>query len=155
MGETIRFKAIIHEGDGGGAYVLFPYSTDEMFGIKNGRVPMQATFDGEPYSGSMVKYGNPQHMIPILKSIREKIGKGSGDTVEVTIKHDTSKREVEVPADLKKALKANKLKKGFAEYSYSHQREYVMWIEAAKKVETRQRRIEKAMEMIKEKKNIS
>ena len=155
MGETIIFKAEICEGEGGGAYLLFPYSTEEMFGIKNGRVPMRATFDGEPYTGSMVKYGNPQHMIPILKSIREKIGKGPGDTVDVTIEHDTSKREVEVPADLKKALKANKLEKGFAEYSYSHQREYVLWIDSAKKDETRQRRIAKAIEMIKEKKKIS
>ena len=70
---------------------------------------MKATFDGVPYSGSMVKYGAPQHMLGMLKSIREQIGKGPGDTVEVTIVKDETERTVEVPAEFEKLLKKEKV----------------------------------------------
>jgi uncharacterized protein YdeI (YjbR/CyaY-like superfamily) len=57
---------------------------------------------------------------------------------------------LEIPAELKKALKTEKDAKGFFDkLSYTHQREYVMWINEAKKEETRQKRIAKAIEMLK------
>jgi hypothetical protein len=79
-----RFKAKIESGDGGGAYVLFPYDTEKEFATK-GKVTVKATFNGVPYSGSLIKYGNPLHMLGVLKSIREQIGKGPGDMVEVVV----------------------------------------------------------------------
>ena len=74
-----RFKATIHAAGGSGAYVLFPYDTQEEFSTR-AKIPVMASFDGVPYTGSLVKYGHPQHMLPVLKNIREKIGKGPGDT---------------------------------------------------------------------------
>ena len=79
-----KFKAKIEAGHGGGAYVLFPYDTEKEFATK-GKVPVKATFDGVPYSGSLIKYGNPLHMLGVLKSIREQIGKGPGDMIEVIV----------------------------------------------------------------------
>jgi len=70
-----KFKAKIEAGDGGGAYVLFPYDTVKEFATK-GRVPVKATFHGVPYTGSLIKYGNPLHMLGMLKAIREKTGTG-------------------------------------------------------------------------------
>ena len=152
MGKQIKFTATILAASvgGGGAYVLFPYDVEETFGTK-GRVPVTATIDGEPYRGSLVKYGQPQHMFPVLKGIREKIGKNIGDTIEVIMEHDTKEREIDAPADLKKAIKASKLDKDFSKLSYTHRKEYVQWVEGAKKAETRENRIVKAIEMIKEK----
>ncbi len=138
------------DAGGGGVYVIFPYSTDEVFGVK-GRVPIRATIDGEAYQGSLVKYGMPQHMLLVLKSIRAKIGKDIGDMVDVSIWHDTEERKVDVPKDFVKALKEHKLKAAFDKMSYSHQREWVLWIEDAKKQETRVRRIEKAIDRLQEK----
>jgi len=74
----------------GGAYVPFPFDVRAEFG--KGRVKVHATFDGEPYDGSVVNMGvkNPDgsicYVIGILKDIRAKIGKKPGDTVRVTIK---------------------------------------------------------------------
>lgn len=150
MAKAVKFTAELRDAGGGGVYVFFPYNTEEVFGVK-GRVPIKATIDGEPYQGSLVKYGTPQHMLLVLKSIREKIGKDIGDTVQVTIEHDVAKRTVEVPEDFVKALKESKLKTAFDKMSYSHQREYVKWIEEAKKEETRFNRIVKAIEKIAEK----
>lgn len=152
MAKQITFAAtILDAGVGtGGAYVLFPYDVEKTFGIK-GRIPVKATIDGEPYRGSLVKYGSPQHMFPILKAIREKIGKKTGDTVDITLEMDTVERDVEIPKDFKKALKEHKLDKAFLSMSYSHRREWVQWIEGAKKEETRVNRIAKAIERLSEK----
>jgi hypothetical protein len=54
-----------------------------------GRVPVYATFDGEPYEGSLVRMGTPCHIIGIRKDIRARIGKQPGDTVKVTLRERT------------------------------------------------------------------
>ncbi len=90
MGKKIKFIATLQEATvgTGGAFVLFPYDVQETFGTK-GRVPIKATIDGEPYRGSLVKYGHPQHIFPVLKAIREKLGKKIGDPIEVILEIDT------------------------------------------------------------------
>jgi hypothetical protein len=72
-----KFKAKIEAGDGGGAYVLFPCDTGKEFATK-GKVPVKATFDGLPYTGSLIKYGHPLHSLGMPKAIREQTGKGPG-----------------------------------------------------------------------------
>jgi len=67
-----------------GAYVEIPFDVKATFG--KGRVPVHATFDGEPYDGSLVRMGTPCHIIGVRKEIRQKIGKQPGDTVHVTIR---------------------------------------------------------------------
>lgn len=80
-----KFNAEIKKvPDINGAYVEFPYDVKEEF--QKGRVKVYATFDGEPYEGSLVKMKTPCHIIGIRKDIREKIGKQPGDTIEVTIR---------------------------------------------------------------------
>lgn len=75
---------IIKVPDMDAAYVVFPYDIREEFG--KGRVKVHATFDGEPYDGSIVNMGTGNYIIGIRKDIRKKIGKGPGDMVKVTIK---------------------------------------------------------------------
>ena len=65
-----KFKATIQAGMGGGAAVVFPFDVEKEFGVK-GNVPVKATFDGIPYSGSLMKCGIPSHMLGVLKSIRD------------------------------------------------------------------------------------
>ena len=89
--KTYEFQAVIEPvPDKGGAYIRFPYDVRKEFG--KGRVKVQATFDGCPYSGSLVNMGVKNedssvcYILGIRKDIREKIGKQPGDTVTVTIK---------------------------------------------------------------------
>jgi hypothetical protein len=144
-----KFKARIERPGGatGGACVFFPYDVQEEFGTK-GRVPVKVTFNGVPYTGSMIKYGMPQHMLPVLKGIREQIGKGPGDTIEVVVWKDEEKRVVAIPAPFKALLKNEGLLAGFEKLSFTHRKEYVRWIEGAKKEETRQNRMVKAVAML-------
>ena len=84
-----EYTTTIQPADKGGAYVIFPYDIREEFG--KGRVKVHATFDGEPYDGSIVNMGVKNadgsicYIIGIRKDIRAKIGKQPGDTVLVTI----------------------------------------------------------------------
>jgi hypothetical protein len=140
----VAFTGIILDaGNSGGAYLEFPFNTQEIFGTTS-RVPVRVNFNGEQYRGSMVRMGTDCHIVPILKSIRKKIGKGIGDSVDVEVFLDDEPRLVKVPRDVQDALEKNpEAKDKFTSLSFSHQREYVLWIDEAKKVETRQRRIEK------------
>ncbi len=144
-----KFKAKIESpgGASGGTCVFFPYDVQKEFGTK-GRVPVKVTFDGASYTGSMIKYGMPQHMLPVLKGIREQIGKGPGDTIEVVVWKDEDERTVAIPAAFKALLKKEGLLAGFEKLSYTHRKEYVRWIEEAKKEETRQNRMAKAVAML-------
>lgn len=82
--KVYRFTAVIRKvPDMDGAYVEIPFDVKKEFG--KGRVPVHATFDGEPYDGQAVKMGTPGHIIGLRKDIRKKIGKQPGDPVEVTI----------------------------------------------------------------------
>ena len=63
--KTYRFTARIEAGDGGGAFVYFPYDAEKEFET-TGRVPVKATLDGVPYTGSLIKYGNPVLMLLIV-----------------------------------------------------------------------------------------
>jgi uncharacterized protein YdeI (YjbR/CyaY-like superfamily) len=58
-------------------------------------------------------------------------------------------RTVEIPADFAKAMHASE-RRAFDAMPYSHRKEYVVWIEAAKKPQTRLRRIEKACSALRE-----
>lgn len=73
-----------------GAYIEIPFDVKKEFG--KGRVPVNATFDGEPYEGSLVKMKTPCHIIGIRKEIRKKIDRQPGDMVKVTIQERAAKK---------------------------------------------------------------
>lgn len=146
-----RFKGkIIRHGDMDAGYVIFPYDVKKEFGAA--RVKIKSTFDGVPYRGSLVPMGIKEgYPLLILKDIRKAINKSFGDYVNVVLEKDIEERTVEMPADLAKALgKKKKLKSAFDGMSYTHRKEYVNYINDAKKPETRLRRIEKTLFMIEE-----
>jgi hypothetical protein len=142
-----KFKATIQPGIGGGAGVIFPYSVEQEFGTRT-RVPVKSTLDGVPYTGSLVKCGDANHMLGVLKGIREQIGKGPGDTIEVVVWKDEEERTVEVPAEFERLMKKEGLLDGFEKLSYTNRKEYCRWIREAKKEETRQARLKKSIEML-------
>jgi uncharacterized protein YdeI (YjbR/CyaY-like superfamily) len=90
-------------------------------------------------------------MLGISAEVREQAGVAAGDRVDVELELDTAPREVTVPADLAKAFKKESAaKRAFEGLSYSRKRWYVEGIEDAKKLETRQRRVEKAIDDLRE-----
>ena len=142
-----KFTAKIQAGKGGGAYVVFPFDTEKEFGTK-GKVPVHATLDGVSERSALFRYGPPQHLLAVRKAIREQIGKKPGDTVNVVLWKDEETRTLEVPAEFKARMEQVNLLPFFETLSYTNRKEYCRWITEAKKEETRQNRLAKAIEML-------
>lgn len=151
MKKEYKFCAVIEPARGGGAFVTVPFDVEAIFGAK--RVKINAVIGGEPYRGWLVRMGSPNHILPVLKAIREKTGKDIGDEVDITVSEDTEPRVIPVPKDLKEALSKNSAARAFYEnLSYTHRREYINWINDAKRAGTRQNRIEKMIELLEKEK---
>jgi Ser-tRNA(Ala) deacylase AlaX len=142
------FTAAIQNAGGGGAFVEVPFDVEEAFGSKRPKV--RALIEGVTYRGTLMRMRTACHILGIRKEIREQIGKTFGDEVTITVEPDTEPRRVEVPIDLRNELKKDKEAKAlFDQLSYTHQKEYVVWITEAKKEETRARRVARTIEMLK------
>jgi hypothetical protein len=150
MAKKHSFTAVIINAGGGGAFVEVPFDVEKAFGAKKPRV--KALIEGVPYRGLLVRMGGEHHILIVLKGIREQIGKTFGDKIKVVVEADVEPRVIEVPKELSKLFKKEKDAKSFFDkLSYTHQKEYVQWINEAKQDETRQRRILKTIEMLKDK----
>jgi hypothetical protein len=100
---------------------------------------------------STVATMNGVYMLPVSAEVRAQAGVQSGDHVEVGLELDATPREVVVPDDLAMALAADEAAKTFFDsLSYSNKRRIVLPIEDAKTEETRQRRIAKSIEKLRE-----
>jgi hypothetical protein len=145
----LKFKAeLVGRGPGGAwTYLQIPFSVPEVFGRK-GQVPVRVTINGFAFRNSLMPRGGV-HILGVGKDILAGAGAATGDTVHVELVFDNALRTVEVPADLEAALaQAPAQAQSFAALSYSHKKEFVDWIESAKRPETRASRIEKAVATI-------
>jgi hypothetical protein len=89
-----------------------------------------------------------RHMVSISAAVRKATGLRGGDPIRVTLTVADSPREVTVPADFAAALAADEQAGAFfAGLSNSMQRYHVDNVNAAKSAGTRQRRMEKAVEL--------
>jgi len=148
MSQKHTFRAVIENAGGGGAFVRIPFEVEQVFGKK--RVPVKAVIEGELYRGTLVRMGEPHHILVILKEIRQKIGKDFGEEIEVLLEQDNQPRVVEIPTDFQQALEqAPMAKAAFVKMAYTHQREYVRAILDAKRESTRKDRIAKTIEVLK------
>ena len=148
MSQKQTFVAVIQNPGGGGAFVEVPFDVEAAFGSKRPKV--KAMIEGIPYRGTLTRMGTDCHVLGIRKEIREQIGKTFGDEVTIMLESDTEPRVIEIPDQLQKAFKAEKeAKVRFERLSYTHQKEYVSWINEARKEETRQSRIVKTIAALK------
>jgi hypothetical protein len=143
----LEFDGVIRSSRGGGALVELPADTAQVFGTR-ARFPIRATFNGVEYRGSTMPVGDGSFCLGVSKAVQEGAGVEIGDLVHVVVELDTAKRTVDIPGDLAAALEKAALTDTFNSMAYTHRREYVHWIVQAKKDETRQRRLARAIEMI-------
>ncbi len=125
-----------------GTYVSIPLRVMRHFGGRV-RVPVRATINGVTWRTTICDMGAGP-MIGVTASTRKAAGIERGDRVTLSIEEDKEKRTVDVPADFAKAMNKTQ-RRAYDSMSYTHRKEYVQWIEAAKKPETRTRRIAKAL----------
>ena len=115
----------------------------------NRRAPLKITLNGYTYQSTATGMGG-KCLVVFPQRDRDASGVQSGDTVMVTLELDSGYRHVDVPAALAKALKAAGLDKTFHDLTYSKRKEFARQVAEAKAEDTRDRRIEKIINNLKE-----
>ncbi|MFO0629534.1 MAG: YdeI/OmpD-associated family protein [Polyangiales bacterium] len=142
--ETLRAA-----GGTAACFVPFPWDLKETFGRGN-LVPVSARWDDRvTYQGALAMMGGERAMLLCRKDILAQLGKSAGDAVTVTVRLDLAPRVVEVPEALAAALDAQPdARARWEALSPSCRREYAQWIAEAKRPETRDARVAKALPRI-------
>ena len=125
---------------------------DEVVGaLGAGRKPaVRVTIAGHTYRSTVARRGD-RYLIGVSAENRARAGVAAGDAVDVDIELDTEPREVTVPPDFAAALDADpQARRFFDGLSFSQKQGYVLPIEQAKKPETRERRLAKAIALLRE-----
>jgi hypothetical protein len=143
------FQARLEAGGHKDAWVRIqvPFDVEEAFGTR-GRVSVTCRLNGKPFQTSIFPNGDGTHHMLVNKTMQVVAGVAAGDRVKVRMTRDTG-AETKVPDDLTDALEGNgRASKAFDGLTAAGRREYIAWIEAAKRPETRAGRVKKTMEMV-------
>jgi hypothetical protein len=125
-----------------------PFDGKAAFG--SARPPVRCTINGMEYRSRLSVYGGSTYL-GLRSDLRKAAGLSVGDAVEVTMEVDVAPREVEVPPALAAALAGDDgARAAYEALSFTHRKEYALWIGEAKREETRERRVAKAIVMLNE-----
>ena len=111
------------------------------------RPPVTVTLGGYDYRTTIAPMGGA-FWIPLAAEHREAAGLRAGQEVDVRVELDTAPRETPLPEDLAAALDED-ARAFFDGLAPSHRKEWVRWVEDAKKPETRAARVGKTAEALK------
>ena len=145
----MRFRARIELHGKTATGIVVPPEIVES--LKSGkRPPVRVTINSYTYRSTVAPMAG-EFRLPISAEHRTNSGVEVGDEVEVEIEPDTQAREVDVPPDLREALDRDAdAKRFFDGLSYSNKSWHTLQIAGAKTDETRQRRIAKSIEALRE-----
>jgi bifunctional DNA-binding transcriptional regulator/antitoxin component of YhaV-PrlF toxin-antitoxin module len=145
----MRFRAKILQTGKTAAGIEVPAKVVAALGSSK-RPPVRATINGFTYRSSVASMGG-KFMLGVPPEFREGARVAGGDVVDIDLELDTETREVSIPPDFAAALARDARAKRFFEgLSYSNKRRLVIPIEDAKAAETRERRIAKTVEQLRE-----
>jgi hypothetical protein len=145
----MRFHTTIEQGDKTATGIRVPDEIVEALGAGK-RPKVRVTLRGYTYRSSIATVSGA-YMVGVSAENRAGAGVAGGDEVDVDIEVDTAPREVTMPADFASALDAEpNARRAFDELSYSNKSWHVSQIVGAKTDETRQRRIVRSVEALRE-----
>ena len=143
----MRFESSVELGGKTATGIAVPDEVIAGLGGSN-RPAVTITVNGYTYRTTAVRMGG-RFLVPLSAEHREAAGLAAGDDISVEIALDTAPREVELPADLESAMD-DAARTTYDGLSYTHRKEWVRWVEEAKKPETRATRIEKTVAGLRE-----
>lgn len=146
MGD-IRFKAQLQRRGSAAAVVL---DDAQVAAVGEGakRFPVVATVNGHTWRTSVTRMGG-EFLLGLNREVRQSAGVEAGDVVDVAVELDQAPRDVEVPELLAVALASDpKASAAFEGMAFTHRKEYARWVAEAKREETREKRAQQALEMI-------
>jgi hypothetical protein len=142
----MKFRATILQGGKTATGIEVPPEIVEGLGSSK-RPAVSVTLGDYTYRTTITPMGG-RFMIPVSAEVRTSAGVAADDTLEVLVELDTAPRVITAPDDFKAALAAGGAQEFFESLSYSNKQWHVLQVEGAKTTETRQRRIQKSVEML-------
>jgi hypothetical protein len=144
----VSFEAPIQAGRGGGAFVeIPPDSLQELGGGTRFRV--RGTLAGVALESSTMGIGAGRVALGLHKATREAAGVAIGDTVHIEVERDDRERAIVIPPEFEAALRdAPDARAFFDRLAPTHRRSYAEWIAGAKRAETKERRLARAIELL-------
>jgi hypothetical protein len=147
--DPMRFRATVELGGKTATGIRVPPEVVASLGPSK-RPAVRVTIRGHTYRSTVAPLGG-NFMLPISAENRISAGVAAGDEVDIDVELDTEPREVTVPPDFSNALDHDPVARRFFDrLSYSQKQRHVLSIEGAKTTETRERRIAKAVSMLRE-----
>ncbi len=114
------------------------------------RPPVRVTIGTHTYASTVAVMGG-RFMVGVSAENRQRADVAAGDEVDVTLELDTAPRELTVPDDLATTLdREPEACRFFDGLSYGMRQWHVLSVEGAKTAETRQRRIDTSVSVLKE-----
>jgi hypothetical protein len=145
----IQFRAVIQQTGKTACGIEVPATVVETLGGSK-RPAVVVTLDHYTYRSTVAPMGGG-FWLGVNADHREASGLRAGDEVQVTLELDTAPRELEVPAELAAALDADRTAKAFFDgLSYSNKRVFTLSVEGTSNPETKARRVEKAIGLMRE-----
>jgi hypothetical protein len=145
----MRFTTTLLQTDGNTTGIVVPPEVVESLGAGK-RPPVTVTLNGYTYRNTIAVMGG-DYMVGVSAAHRAAAGVHGGQTLDVDIELDTAPRVVSVPDDFAAALDAEPdARRTFDTLSYSNKSWHVLQIEGARTDETRQRRIGKSVEILRQ-----
>ena len=119
------------------------------------RFPVRATINSFTWRTTVTRMRG-EFLLGLNREIRESAGVQAGDKLEVAIELDSEPREVEIPEALARALSADPdAQAAFERLAFTHRKEYARWVAEAKREATRDRRVERALDMLRKRQTLS
>lgn len=145
----MKFRAVIELSGKTATGIEVPAAVVDSLG-QGKRPPVQVTIAGHAYRSTVGVMGG-KFLLPVSAEHRAAAGVAAGDEVEVDVVLDTAPREVSVPADLADALSGDAVaRQSFEKLPYSHKQRHVLHIADAKTPQTREKRIAKTLDMLRQ-----
>ena len=143
---TIPFKARL-----AGTVVTLPKNADAKIAKTNGqgKIPVEGTINRLPFRATLEQDGAGSRFLEVSKAMQTAIKIADSDMVTVEITRIADESETRVPADLSRALKTiPSARDSWVDITPMARRDWIFSICSAKQPETRTRRIEKAVDML-------
>jgi hypothetical protein len=144
----MKFNAVLESNGKTATGLVVPDGMIEKLGAGK-RPPVVVTIKGYSFRTTVAPMGG-RYLIGVSAENRAGAGVKAGDKLSVTVELDTAPREVEVPKYIADAFKKAGVRDAFDKLSYTYRKEHVRSIEDAKTDETRQRRLTKVIDSLKQ-----
>ena len=146
---AMRFRAILESNGKTATGIRIPPEVIAALGPSR-KPAVRVTIAGHTYRSTVATRGGV-FLVGVSAENRASAGVAAGDELDVDLELDTEPRDVAVPPDLMAAFAADAdAQRFFDTLTPSQKQWYVLPIEQAKAADTRERRVAKAIAMLRE-----